>query len=156
MSDGAFVARLAELARGSRQLGCETVAARADDLQRRALRGTDVTADLAVLLDEHDRFLTFIGEARSLRSACLGRGWIDLADEYTKLIAGWDRSSDSARHAALQRANALTHARIAGVNVQVTPSEHVVERQMLVRRCGYCALLTPADVVACGHCGAKG
>lgn len=154
--DALIATQLGELARGLRQLGAASLASRADDLQRRALRGADVTNDLPALLAEHESYITFLEHVRPMRTACFSRGWVDLADECTTLMAAWERSTEETRLSGLQRLGARIQARLAGSEEHVPRgAERVVERQVLVRRCGFCSSLTPADLEPCRSCGAK-
>ena len=67
--------------------------------------------------------------------------------------------------ATIQRGEAISRAedmrRQQAIAVATPPPvqpvfvERLVERQVLVTRCRYCAQLVPVDISACGSCGAK-
>lgn len=49
---------------------------------------------------------------------------------------------------------ALSNAEPDGAAGRVVEREKVIERQVVVTRCGYCEKLTPVDLSACKSCGA--
>lgn len=46
-------------------------------------------------------------------------------------------------------------AQPAVVTANVVEREKVIERQVVVTRCGFCKKLTPVDLTACENCGAR-
>lgn len=49
----------------------------------------------------------------------------------------------------------VASAKAAGPEPVPAAERVVIERQVLVMRCKHCATITPVDLSACSHCGAK-